>query len=139
MRDTAKAAPARLAAAILTRPRARLGVSLASDPAKYVLPDVVVALKGPPSLPVEIELDGHVDSVQRRLPNGEAVSLLRTTFETVPDAPVSKFTVELQGGSKGLFTNSANLCQGIHRATAKFAAQNGRGATLHPAVKASCK
>lgn len=110
-----------------------------SDPAKYVLPDVVVALKGPSSLPVDIELDGHVDSVRRRLPNGESVSLLRTTFEAVPDAPVSKFTLELQGGNKGLFTNSANLCQSIHRATANFAGQNGRRVVLHPVVKASCK
>jgi hypothetical protein len=110
-----------------------------SDPEKYVLPDVVVALKGPPSLPVDIELDGHVDSVRRHLPNGEPVSLLRTTFEAIPDAPVSKFTIELQGGSKGLFTNSANLCQGTHRATANFTGQNGRRSNLHPVVKASCK
>jgi hypothetical protein len=110
-----------------------------SDPDKYVLPDVVVALKGPPSLPIDIELEGHVDSARRHLPNGESVSLLRTTFEAAPDAPVSKFTLELQGGAKGLFTNSANLCQGVNRATAKFAGQNGHRITLHPVVKASCK
>ncbi len=109
-----------------------------SDPAKYVLPDVVVALKGPPSLPVQIELDGHVDSVQRRLKNGETVSLLRTTFEDVPDAPVSKFSIELQGGSKGLFTNSTNLCTSTNSATAQFKAQNGRSLALHPLMQTSC-
>ena len=109
-----------------------------SDPAKYVLPDVVVALKGPPSLPVQIELDGHVDSVQRRLKNGDTVSLLRTTFEGVPDAPVSKFSIELQGGSKGLFTNSTNLCTSTNFATTQFKAQNGRSLTLHPPMQTSC-
>jgi hypothetical protein len=106
---------------------------------KYVLPDVVVALKGPASLPVEIDLVGHVDSEQRRLPNGETVGLLRNTFESVPDAPVSEFTIELQGGQKGLFENSTNLCAKANRATARFAAQNGKTATLHPALQVSCK
>jgi hypothetical protein len=109
-----------------------------SEPDKYVLPDVVVALKGPPSLPVEIDVAGHVDSVHRRLPNGETVSLLRTTFNAVPDAPVSKFSIELQGGSKGLFTNSTNLCTSVNRATAQFKAQSGRSLTLHPPLQTSC-
>jgi hypothetical protein len=110
-----------------------------TEPDKYVLPDVVVALKGPSSLPVEIELVGHVDSQRRRLPNGEVVSLLRNTFNAVPDAPVSEFTIELQGGQKGLFVNSTNLCAKVNRATARFAAQNGKVATLHPALGVSCK
>jgi hypothetical protein len=110
-----------------------------TEPDKYVLPDVVVALRGPPSLPVEIDLVGHVDSQRRRLPNGESVSLLRNTFNAVPDAPVSEFTIELQGGAKGLFVNSQNLCAHVNRATARFAAQNGKVATLHPALQVSCK
>jgi hypothetical protein len=106
---------------------------------KYVLPDVVVALKGPPSLPVEINLVGHVDSERRRLADGQMVGLLRTTFDAVPDAPVSEFTIELQGGDKGLFINSANLCQRTNRATTRFAGQNGLRATLHPALQIKCK
>jgi hypothetical protein len=110
-----------------------------TEPDKYVLPDVVVALKGPASLPVEIDLVGHVDSQRRRLPNGETVSLLRNTFNAVPDAPVSEFTIELQGGQKGLFVNSQNLCAKVNRATARFTAQNGKRLTLHPALKVPCK
>jgi hypothetical protein len=106
---------------------------------KYVLPDVVVALKGPSSLPIEIDLVGHVDSARRRLPNGDVVSLLRNTFDAVPDAPVSEFTIELQGGKKGLFVNSTNLCKGAHRVTAKFTGQNGKIVTLRPAFKVPCK
>jgi len=110
-----------------------------TEPDKYVLPDVVVALKGPASLPVEIELVGHVDSERRRLPNGETVSLLRNTFDAVPDAPVSEFTIELEGGKKGLFVNSTNLCAKVNRATARFSAQNGSVAALHPAMQVKCK
>jgi hypothetical protein len=110
-----------------------------TEPDKYTLPDLLLAFKGPPSLPVEVNLVGHVDSVRRRLPNGERVFLLRSTFDAVPDAPVSEFTLEMQGGKKGLFVNSTNLCQGTHRATTAFTGQNGKAVTLHPALRPSCK
>jgi hypothetical protein len=94
------------------------------------LPDLVMALKGPAAMPIEIELAGRVDSV-----NGG----LRTTFDTVPDAPVSEFTLQMQGGKKGLIVNSTNLCAKTNRATARFTGQNGKARTLHPALQASCK
>ena len=90
----------------------------------------MAALKGPASMPVAIDLDGRVDSV-----NGG----IRNTFEVVPDAPVTEFTLNLQGGKKGLLVNSTNLCASTHRATAKFSGQNGKLATLHPALQAKCK
>ena len=93
------------------------------------LPDLVAVLKGPPSLPVEVNLTGRVDSI-----NGG----IRTTFDATPDAPVSQFILTMQGGSKGLLENSRNLCAATYRATAKFTAQNGRRTTLHPAMKATC-
>ncbi|MFL5900698.1 MAG: hypothetical protein ACJ75S_05815 [Solirubrobacterales bacterium] len=105
----------------------------------HTLPDVVAVLKGPPSFPLEIDVDGHVDSVYRRLPNGETIGFLRTTFETVPDAPVSQFTIDLRGGKAGILVNSTGLCLRVNRATAKFTAQNGKAVTLHPVMKNSCK
>jgi hypothetical protein len=96
----------------------------------HALPDLVMALKGPASLPIEIDLAGRVDSA-----NGG----LRTTFEQIPDAPVSEFTLHMQGGKKGLIVNSTNLCASTNRATAKFTGQNGKLVTLHPALQASCK
>jgi len=105
----------------------------------HELPDVVTVLKGPPSFPIEIDLDGHVDSTYHRLPNGERIGFLRTTFETVPDAPVTQFTLNLQGGKAGILVNSAGLCTRINRATAQFTAQNGKAVTLHPVMKDSCK
>ncbi len=96
----------------------------------HALPDLVMALKGPASLPIEIDLAGRVDSA-----NGG----LRATFEEIPDAPVSEFTLHMQGGKKGLIVNSTNLCASTNRATAKFTGQNGKLVTLHPALQASCK
>jgi hypothetical protein len=103
----------------------------------HELPDIVAALKGPPSFPIEVDVDGHVDSTYRHLPNGETIGLLRTTFEAVPDAPVSQFTVDLQGGKAGILVNSTGLCARANRATAKFTAQNGKQATLHPVMQMS--
>jgi hypothetical protein len=89
------------------------------------LPDMVVDLQGQ----VDINLVGFIDSV-----NGG----IRTTFEAVPDAPVSKFVLRMQGGKKGLIVNSENLCAGPHRGTAKFSGQNGKSVDLRPVVRASC-
>jgi hypothetical protein len=95
----------------------------------HTLPDLVAVLRGPASQPVEVDLDGKIDSV-----NGG----IRNTFEVVPDAPVETFTLTMQGGKKGLLVNSTNLCSQTNRAIAKFIGQNGKALTLHPAVKNSC-
>jgi hypothetical protein len=88
------------------------------------LPDMVVKLGGQ----LEIHLVGRIDSV-----NGG----IRTTFKTVPDAPVSKFVLKMKGGKKGLLTNSTDVCRGAHRATAVMRAQNGRAANLRPRLVTS--
>lgn len=95
------------------------------------LPDLVAALRGPASMPIEIELSGRTDSVH---------SSLRNTFDLVPDAPVSKFTLQLKGGKKSLVVNSRDLCKGKkQRATARFTAQNGVTRQLRPVVQNDCK
>jgi hypothetical protein len=94
------------------------------------LPDMVAALHGPPSFPIEVEAAGRIDSV-----NGG----IRATFESLPDAPISAIVARFPGGGKGLIVNSTNLCQGEHRVTAKFTAQNGKRRTLHPLLRSSCK
>jgi hypothetical protein len=75
------------------------------------LPDIVAALNGQ----IDIVLDGQISTVHGRL---------RTTFATVPDAPVSKFTLNLDGGSKGLLENDRNLCRASLKATATLDGQN---------------
>jgi hypothetical protein len=94
------------------------------------LPDMVVALKGPAHQPLEIAVAGRVDSK-----NGG----IRNTFELVPDAPVSSFTLKLRGGKKSLIVNSRNLCKGTQRATVRLNAHNGLRRNFRPAVKNDCK
>ncbi len=91
------------------------------------LPDLVAALH---SSKVDINVVGRIDSLNGRI---------RNTFETVPDAPVTKFVLEMQGGSKGLIVNSTNICKGQPRAIAAFKGQNGRRHEFKPLVKAQCK
>ena len=92
----------------------------------HQLPDLVAALHGQ----IDVDLVGRIDSK-----NGG----IRTTFEGVPDAPVSKFILEMQGGKKGLLENSTNLCTSTNRATALFDGQNGKVSDFKPVVKNSCK
>jgi hypothetical protein len=92
----------------------------------HELPDLVAALGGQ----IEVVLAGRVDAVHSRI---------RNTFEVVPDAPVSRFTLEMQGGAKGLLVNSTNLCRSTNRATVGFTAQNGKTDDYRPVVANSCK
>lgn len=96
----------------------------------HKLPDLVAALKGSPSRPIKIELDGRIDSV-----NGG----IRSTFDLVPDQPVSKFVLSMQGGKKGLLVNSRDLCAGMNRAAAKFDGQNGKVHDFAPLLRNDCK
>ena len=95
----------------------------------HELPDLVVALHGPPSQPIEIDADGRVDSV-----NGG----LRVRFGGIPDAPVSKLIFSAQGAKKGLFQNSTNICKGTHRATLKLDAQSGKISDSRPKLLPQC-
>ena len=57
----------------------------------------------------------------------------------MPDAPVSKFVLKMQGGKKGLLVNSTNICRGKHRAKVKMAGQNGKLHNFNPPLQAQCK
>ncbi len=94
---------------------------------EHKLPDLVAALH---SGKIEIHVVGRIDSVK----GGQ----IRTTFEGVPDAPVSKFSLEMGGGKKGLLENSTNLCKGKHRAIVAFDAHNGKVKDFNPALQADC-
>jgi hypothetical protein len=61
---------------------------------------------------------------------------IRNTFEAVPDAPVTKFILEMKGGKKGLLVNSTDLCKGTNRAIADFTGQNGKKHVFNPVLVA---
>jgi hypothetical protein len=90
------------------------------------LPDLVAALRGQ----VEIDLDGRIDSVKGRM---------RTTFDVVPDVPVSKFMLTVRGGKHGLLVNSTNLCARKYKVIARFKGQNGKKANQRPKLRTPCK
>jgi hypothetical protein len=91
----------------------------------HPLPDLVADLGGE----IDIDLVGRIDSVNGRI---------RTTFETVPDAPVSRFVLAMQGGGKSLLVNSTNICRSVHRAKVAIDGQNGKTADQSPKLRASC-
>jgi hypothetical protein len=94
----------------------------------YKLPALVADLNGQ----VRFLLVGKVDTNKQ---HG-----LRNTFEVVPDAPVSRFILEMKGGGKyGLLENSENLCAKAQRAEARLVAQNGLVDQLHPQIGVQCK
>ena len=91
----------------------------------HTLPDLVAALHGI----VDVDLVGRIDSLK---------GLIRTTFESVPDAPVSKFVLTMRGARRGLIVNSRNLCVAPSRATVELTGQNGKEHNFKPVVKTGC-
>ncbi len=89
------------------------------------LPDFVADLHGI----VDVEAVARIDS---------KAGGIRATFTDVPDAPLSKVVVQMQGAKKGLIVNSTDLCKGKHRANAAFSAHNGKRLNAKPLVQASC-
>jgi hypothetical protein len=89
------------------------------------LPDIVADLHGQ----LHIELDGRIDSVHQRL---------RTSFESVPDVPVSRFVLSLAGGKRGLLENSENLCTHARKASVAMTGQNGEEMGRAVKLKAPC-
>jgi hypothetical protein len=93
----------------------------------YKLPALVAELGGQ----IRVLLKGKVDTGP-----GHGI---RNTFEAVPDAPVSRFVIELKGGKKyGLLENSTNVCRAPQRATARFTGQDGAVVSLKPLIRNSC-
>jgi hypothetical protein len=80
----------------------------------HTLPDLLADLEGQ----VDIQLHGVIQSAKHHR--------IRTTFSPIPDVPVSKFTLTMQGGKKGLLVNSRNLCTHRYFSKLNFLAQNGK-------------
>jgi hypothetical protein len=90
----------------------------------HQLPDLIADLGGQ----IEVALAGRTDSVK---------GALRNTFEAVPDAPVTKFSLTLFGGKRGLIELSSGFCK-APRAAVDLTAQNGKVHDTRPVVGSSC-
>lgn len=84
------------------------------------------------------DLDGQIQIVLRGTVGTDSFGGIQNSFEAVPDAPISKFTLRLYGGKKGLLQNSGDVCRGSRYARASLAAQNGRSEKLRIPLSASC-
>ena len=91
----------------------------------HELPDLVADLQGI----VDVEAVARIDS---------AKGGIRATFLDLPDAPITKVVVRMQGGKKGLIANSADLCRGKRRAKLSLRAHNGKRAVQRPVVGVRC-
>jgi hypothetical protein len=95
-------------------------------PGKHRLPDLVADLEGQ----IDIELAGRIDSAKS--------GGLRTRFETIPDAPVTKFVLDMEGGKQGLLQNEKNLCKVNKMAKQRLVGQNGATITRNRRLQTSC-
>lgn len=92
---------------------------------EHPLPDLVLAMHGL----VDIDAVARIDS---------AGGGIRNTFDFVPDAPVTKVVLSMQGGKKGLLENSTDICRGRHQATVKMKGHNGRLHNFLAPLKPRC-
>jgi hypothetical protein len=91
------------------------------------LPDLVAQLSG---RGVRIDVVGRIDSKKGGM---------RATYELLPDAPVTKFSLILNGGKRGLLVNSDDTCEGAH-ASARMLGQNNKALVLRPPLlNPACK
>jgi hypothetical protein len=79
----------------------------------HELPDLLADLRGQ----VNVQLRGVISSKHGGL---------KTVFNGVPDVPVKKFILNMQGGKKSLLINSTNLCAKPQRAVLNIKGQNGK-------------
>ena len=92
----------------------------------HKLPDLVFSLHGL----VDFETVARIDSKRGGI---------RATFADVPDVPITKVIIAMQGGKKGLIVNSTDLCAAKRRANVRLDAHNGKGRTIRPLMRTRCR
>jgi hypothetical protein len=64
---------------------------------------------------------------------------LVTTFDDLPDVPISTFDLTINGGKHGiLVVSNANMCSATQHTDSEFGAQNGKAARFTTALETSC-
>ena len=92
------------------------------------VPDLVFDLRGQG---LAIQVSGQIDSR-----NGG----IRTRFNTIPDAPITRFTLRMPGGKRGILVNSEFLCGAPQRAAVTMVGQeNSTRRYAAPIKVAACK
>jgi hypothetical protein len=79
----------------------------------HTLPDLVADLRGQ----INIQVHGVISSKHGGI---------KTVFNELPDVPVKKFILNMEGGKKSLLVNSRNLCTSKKGSVMNLKAQNGK-------------
>ncbi len=90
------------------------------------LPDLVVDLNGQ----IHLTMVGHIDPVKGQI---------QTSIETLPDIPVSKLTLSLRGGKKGLLINGKAICKAKDKLSVQMDGQNGSAFDTSPVLASGCR
>ena len=69
---------------------------------------------------------------------GPAKHGIRAFFAELPDAPLQRFVLQMDGGRRGLLVNSTNVCANPPAATVKALAQNNLGAVFATRLRGRC-
>ena len=104
----------------------RGNVYLRSSP--HQLPDLVASLY---SGAIHIVLEGEV--------GGTKQGGIRALFRELPDEPLEKFVMTLNGGKRGLLQNSSNICVEPPLASVKALGQNNLGTEFSSVLRGQCK
>jgi hypothetical protein len=92
------------------------------------LPKLVVQLRGP----LAIDFSGQIKIGSR--------NKITTIFPTVPDLPVTKFSLKFHSGRFGIVAANTNLCARKLFVHASFRGQNGKRSDQRPQIKVNgCK
>ncbi|HXR31091.1 MAG TPA: hypothetical protein VN752_08130, partial [Solirubrobacterales bacterium] len=91
------------------------------------LPDLVASLR---SGAVRIVVEGKIGPTKQG-----GISAL---FRDLPDQPVDRFTMILNGGRRGLLTNSADICKVPPEATVQALGQTNLGAKFTTVLRGQC-
>jgi hypothetical protein len=98
------------------------------QPSTHRVPDLVAALHSG-AFAINVHLRARQDSVHESI---------RTTFENIPDVPLTRFVLSLPGGKKGLLVNSEDLCAKRHHIGVRIGGQNGKVYATEPLLRVAC-
>ena len=105
------------------------GIRISHGQQIRTLPSLLIPLRG--QLALDLRATTSVNSASK----------LVTTFASIPDAPVSKFTLTISGGRRGLLVitgRSRNICSAPQVATATLGAQSGKSVALTTKLSKPC-
>jgi hypothetical protein len=113
---------ASLRTSILDKPL-RGPIYMRASPHRF--PDLVAVLDGP----IQLELSGRMT-----FPDGR----VQIVFDQIPDVPVSRISLRIAGGKRGVLVNNRDLCGAQPFARALATAQNGIAKTIGSPLAVPC-